>query len=107
MAVKVRTFATALGARAGLPVQTWDERLTTCLVERSMVAADVSRLTNAQTELQKTRIAIQASDQARIAFAKSYPPPPTARRWTPRKRACRGAAPWCRRAGYGWPSLAF
>lgn len=36
-------FAEALGARASVPVVTWDERLTTVAAERALIEADVSR----------------------------------------------------------------
>jgi len=40
---KVRRFSQALRERTGLPVELWDERLTTASVQRSLIAADVSR----------------------------------------------------------------
>ena len=42
-AQKVAQFARALAAETSLQVITWDERLTTALAERTMVAADVKR----------------------------------------------------------------
>jgi len=43
MAEKVQVFAERLRTRTGLPVDTWDERLSTRLVERTLIEADVSR----------------------------------------------------------------
>ena len=43
MAAKVRAFVAELAKRVAIPVETWDERLTTSLVERMLVDADVSR----------------------------------------------------------------
>jgi putative Holliday junction resolvase len=40
---KVRTFARALGEHFRVPVETWDERLTTVAAERTLLEADVSR----------------------------------------------------------------
>jgi putative pre-16S rRNA nuclease len=42
-AVKVRAFAARVGEHMGLPVEFWDERLTTVAAERVLVEADVSR----------------------------------------------------------------
>jgi len=42
-AQKVAQFARALAAETSLQVITWDERLTTALAEKTMVAADVKR----------------------------------------------------------------
>ena len=42
-AVRVRSFATKAGERLGLPVEFWDERLTTVAAERVLIEADVSR----------------------------------------------------------------
>lgn len=41
--VKVRTFAEAVAAHLGLPLEYWDERLTTVAAERALLEADVSR----------------------------------------------------------------
>jgi putative holliday junction resolvase len=38
-----RAFVSALSERLGLPVETWDERLTTVAAERVLLQADVSR----------------------------------------------------------------
>jgi putative holliday junction resolvase len=38
-----QTFAEELAGRTGLPVDLWDERLTTVAAERMLVTADVSR----------------------------------------------------------------
>jgi putative Holliday junction resolvase len=43
MAAKVRGFVAAVAAATGLPVETWDERLTTVMVEKALVAADLTR----------------------------------------------------------------
>jgi putative Holliday junction resolvase len=43
MAEKVQVFVERLRTRIGLPVDTWDERLSTRLVERTLIEADVSR----------------------------------------------------------------
>lgn len=40
---EARAFATALESQSGLKVTLWDERLSTSLVERSLLEADVSR----------------------------------------------------------------
>lgn len=42
-AERARAFAGRLAARLGIPVETWDERLTTRAAERAMVDADLSR----------------------------------------------------------------
>lgn len=38
-----RSFAQALARASGLPVDLWDERLTTALAERTLLEADTSR----------------------------------------------------------------
>jgi putative Holliday junction resolvase len=43
MAVRVEAFAERLREATGLTVRLWDERLTTCEVERVLLSADVSR----------------------------------------------------------------
>jgi putative holliday junction resolvase len=42
-AVKVRAFATRAAAHLGLPLEYWDERLTTVAAERVLLEADLSR----------------------------------------------------------------
>jgi putative Holliday junction resolvase len=42
-AVKVRAFAARVSEHFGLPVEFWDERLTTVAAERALLEADVSR----------------------------------------------------------------
>lgn len=42
-AVKVRTFATRAAEHLGVPLDFWDERLTTVEAERVLIEADVSR----------------------------------------------------------------
>src|SRR3974390_2652607 len=42
-AQSTRAFARQLAGLSGLPVALWDERLSTAAVERSLIAADVSR----------------------------------------------------------------
>ncbi len=42
-AAKVRQFAAKAGEHLGLPVEFWDERLTTVAAERVLIEADVSR----------------------------------------------------------------
>ncbi|MBM4287955.1 MAG: Holliday junction resolvase RuvX [Deltaproteobacteria bacterium] len=42
-AVEVLAWAEALRERLGIPVHTWDERLTTLQAERVLIQADVSR----------------------------------------------------------------
>lgn len=42
-AVKVRAFATRVAAHLGLPLEYWDERLTTVAAERVLLEADMSR----------------------------------------------------------------
>ena len=43
MADEVQAFVTRLAEASGLPVETWDERLSSGLVERTLIEADVSR----------------------------------------------------------------
>ncbi len=43
MAEEVARFVTAIADGSGLPVETWDERLTTWSVEEMLIEADVSR----------------------------------------------------------------
>ena len=43
MAIKVSAFVEGLAARLDVPVKTWDERLSTTMVERVLIDADVSR----------------------------------------------------------------
>ena len=43
MAAKVRGFVAALTKGVGMPVVTWDERLTTVAVERALLDANISR----------------------------------------------------------------
>jgi putative Holliday junction resolvase len=42
-AVRAQRFAGELSAATGLPVSLYDERLTTAMVEKTLVGADVSR----------------------------------------------------------------
>jgi putative Holliday junction resolvase len=42
-AVRVRTFAAKVAAHLGLPLEFWDERLTTVAAERALLEADLSR----------------------------------------------------------------
>jgi putative Holliday junction resolvase len=42
-AVKVRVFAEKVAAHLALPLEFWDERLTTVAAERALLEADVSR----------------------------------------------------------------
>jgi putative Holliday junction resolvase len=42
-AIRVRAFATKVGERLGLPLEFWDERLTTVAAERVLIEADVGR----------------------------------------------------------------
>lgn len=42
-AARVRAFADKVGAHLGLPIEFWDERLTTVAAERILLEADVSR----------------------------------------------------------------
>jgi putative Holliday junction resolvase len=42
-AVKVRAFAERVATHLGLPLEFWDERLTTVAAERALLEADVSR----------------------------------------------------------------
>lgn len=44
MALQVEEFIRRLAERSGLEVVVWDERMSTGLVERMLVSADVSRL---------------------------------------------------------------
>jgi putative Holliday junction resolvase len=43
MAEKVEAFVAVLRERLSVPVETWDERLSTAQVERSLLDADLSR----------------------------------------------------------------
>lgn len=43
MAAKVRLFGDKLTERTGIPVQYWDERLSTASAERILIEADLSR----------------------------------------------------------------
>lgn len=40
---KVRAFMEALAARVGVPLEEWDERLSTVAAERTLLEADMSR----------------------------------------------------------------
>jgi putative Holliday junction resolvase len=40
---QVRSFATQLAVASGVPIELWDERLTTTQAERVMISADASR----------------------------------------------------------------
>ena len=42
-ATRVRAFATRVADHLGLPLEFWDERLTTVAAERSLLEADLSR----------------------------------------------------------------
>ncbi len=42
-AAKVRAFAEQVGAHLGLPLEFWDERLSTVAAERALLEADVRR----------------------------------------------------------------
>jgi putative Holliday junction resolvase len=42
-AEQARTFAGALEKAAGVPIELWDERLTTAQAEKAMIGADASR----------------------------------------------------------------
>src|SRR5438445_561511 len=42
-AIKVRAFAERAAAHLGLPLEFWDERLTTVAAERALLEADLSR----------------------------------------------------------------
>src|SRR5204863_9017625 len=42
-AARVRAFATRVAEALGLPLEFWDERLTTVAAERALLEADVSR----------------------------------------------------------------
>jgi putative Holliday junction resolvase len=42
-AARVRRFGTEVAAHLGLPVEFWDERLTTVAAERTLLEADMSR----------------------------------------------------------------
>lgn len=43
MAARVQAFADRVAGEIGVPVETWDERLTTSMAERALLDADVSR----------------------------------------------------------------
>jgi putative holliday junction resolvase len=45
----VRQFARDLSARIALPLAFWDERLSTAVVTRALIAADISRKRRAET----------------------------------------------------------
>jgi putative Holliday junction resolvase len=42
-AARVRTFATTVAQHLGLPLEFWDERLSTVAAERALLEADLSR----------------------------------------------------------------
>jgi putative Holliday junction resolvase len=42
-ASKIEQFSIELGKKLGVPVQTWDERLSTAAAERALLQADLSR----------------------------------------------------------------
>ena len=42
-ALEIKQFAETMGEKSQLPVQLWDERLTTRSAERTLLEADVSR----------------------------------------------------------------
>ncbi|MGE5390705.1 MAG: Holliday junction resolvase RuvX [Deltaproteobacteria bacterium] len=42
-AIEIREYASELGEYTGLPVELWDERLTTVTAEKVLIQADVSR----------------------------------------------------------------
>jgi len=42
-AARVRAFADKVGAHLGLPIEFWDERLTTVAAERILLEGDLSR----------------------------------------------------------------
>jgi len=53
----VNAFVSKLGAESGLPIETWDERLTTAGVEKQLVAIDMSRARRKQV---RDKLAAQA-----------------------------------------------
>ena len=55
-AEEVEEFAEKLRARFALPVELWDERLTTAQAERAMLDADLSR---AKRKLRRDKVAAQ------------------------------------------------
>ena len=42
-AVKVRKFIEQLGPRLSIPIHTWDERLSTSMIQKMLIEADVRR----------------------------------------------------------------
>lgn len=42
-AMEIKEFASSLGEYTGLPIELWDERLTTVTAEKILIQADVSR----------------------------------------------------------------
>ena len=42
-AKKVQAFTTKLTGKLSIPVNMWDERLTTCMAERALLEADMRR----------------------------------------------------------------
>jgi putative Holliday junction resolvase len=55
-AAEVRRFAEMIGKRFSLPVELWDERLSTAQAERAMLDADMSR---AKRKVRRDKVAAQ------------------------------------------------
>ena len=69
MAEKVARFAEQLQARTGIPVRTWDERLSSSMVERVLLDADMSRSRRKEV---RDKLAAQVILQG---YLDSRPPP--------------------------------
>jgi putative Holliday junction resolvase len=69
-AAEVRKFAEVLRERLKLPVELWDERLTTAQAERAMLDADLSR---AKRKLRRDKVAAQILLQSYLDSRRNAP----------------------------------
>lgn len=69
-AAEVRGFAEALGEHTGLPVELWDERLSTVQAERAMLSADLSR---AKRKGRRDKVAAQIFLQSYLDARRNSP----------------------------------
>lgn len=73
MAVEVRQFTTALARQTGLPVELWDERLTTYRAEQFLIEADLSRQKRKSI---RDKVAAQQILQGYLDAGEGGPPKP-------------------------------
>ena len=72
-----RRFGDRLGQRAELPVEYWDERLTTAEVERVLLAADVSRAKRKRVvDKLAAQVILQSWMEAQASRPRDYDPDP-------------------------------